>query len=291
MLLWNMQTMNITANGFESLPAMNLRLRRPNESDAPALAGTTAVPDFQTLLAIERLADGVVVGAVGLSPQGTDRKAAQITYWVDEPFRHDGLATEAVRRVAVWVFQDLGLEILSALLPKNHPAARRVLEKAGFTAVGEAFVLSRTAWLTQWAARPRVLVAAAALIDGDGRVLLTQRPPGRPMAGLWEFPGGKVHDGETPETALVREVREELGIEVHERCLAPLTFASHPYVDFHLLMPLYACRKWNGVPSGREGQLLRWVRPHTLASWPMPVADVPLMAALRDVLGGVSSGQ
>ena len=168
MLLWNMQTMNVTASGFESLPAMNLRLRRPNESDAPALAGTTAMPDCQTLLAIERLADGVVVGAVGLSPQGTDRKAAQITYWVDEPFRRDGLATEAVRRVAVWVFQDLGLEILSAPLPKNHPAARRVLEKAGFTAVGEAFVLSRTAWLTQWAARPRVLVAAAEFAWRDG---------------------------------------------------------------------------------------------------------------------------
>jgi len=263
---------------------MSLRLRRLNESDAPALA--EAMPNFQmpVVLAIERLADGAVVGAVGLASQGTDEKAARIAYWVNEPFRRDGIATEAVRRVAVWVFQDLDLESLSAVLPKNHPAARRVLEKAGFTVVGAAFVLSRTAWMTQWSARPRVLVVAAALIDGDGRVLLAQRPPGRPMAGLWEFPGGKVHDGETPEAALVRELREELGLEVHERCLAPLTFASHPYVDFHLLMPLYVCRTWNGIPSGREGQALRWGRPHALAPCPMPVADVPLMAALRDVL-------
>ncbi len=129
-----------------------------------------------------------------------------------------------------------------------------------------------------------VLVAAVALIDRDGRVLLAKRPPGRPMAGLWEFPGGKVEPGELPETALIRELHEELGIETWDSCLAPLTFASHVYDDFHLLMPLYACRKWTGQPSGREGQSLAWVRPVEMKSYPMPPADIPLIAILRDWL-------
>lgn len=129
-----------------------------------------------------------------------------------------------------------------------------------------------------------VLVSAVALIDVDGRVLLTQRPAGKSLAGLWEFPGGKVEPGETPETALIRELDEELGINTWASCLAPLTFASHSYPDFHLLMPLFACRKWQGIAQGREGQALKWVRAADLQTYPMPPADRPLIPILRDWL-------
>jgi 8-oxo-dGTP diphosphatase len=133
-------------------------------------------------------------------------------------------------------------------------------------------------------APPLVLVAAVVLVDADGRVLLARRPDGKSMAGLWEFPGGKVDQGETPEAALIRELREELGIDVAASCLAPFTFASHAYPEFHLLMPLYVCRKWSGIPLAREGQRLTWVRPARLAEYPMPPADKPLIAMLRDLL-------
>lgn len=129
-----------------------------------------------------------------------------------------------------------------------------------------------------------VLVAACALIDADGRVLIAQRPPGRPMAGLWEFPGGKVEAGETPEATLIRELKEELGIIVNEACLAPLTFASHSYADFHLVMPLYVCRRWEGTVRAQEGQDLAWVRPNRLKEYPMPPADVPLISHLTTLL-------
>jgi 8-oxo-dGTP diphosphatase len=129
-----------------------------------------------------------------------------------------------------------------------------------------------------------VLVSAVALIDPDGRVLLAQRPIGKSMAGLWEFPGGKVEAGETPEIALIRELQEELGIDTWASCLAPLTFASHSYDDFHLLMPLFACRKWEGTPQSRENQALKWVRANELRDYPMPAADVPLIPILRDWL-------
>lgn len=129
-----------------------------------------------------------------------------------------------------------------------------------------------------------VLVSAVALIDIDGRVLLAQRPPGKSMAGLWEFPGGKVEVGETPEAALIRELQEELGIDTWASCLAPLTFASHSYVDFHLMMPLFACRKWEGTPQAREGQTLKWVKPEDMRDYPMPAADIPLTSVLRDWL-------
>jgi len=129
-----------------------------------------------------------------------------------------------------------------------------------------------------------VLVAACALIDADGRVLLAQRPPGKPMAGLWEFPGGKVESGERPEVSLIRELKEELGISVKEDCLAPLTFASHAYPDFHLLMPLYVCRRWEGTVTALEGQNLTWVRPNKLRDYDMPPADVPLIAHLMALL-------
>ena len=195
----------------------------------------------------------------------------------------------------------------------DNAASMRVLEKEGFRFTHEAehdFASRGGAFPVRWfaltradrmaasghgkpkpesaailgAERPLLLVAAVALIDGDGRVLLARRPEGKALAGLWEFPGGKVGPGETPEAALIRELREELGIDVHESCLAPLSFASHAYETFHLLMPLYVCRVWKGVVTPREGQRLRWVRPSALAELPMPPADKPLVAALRDLL-------
>ena len=129
-----------------------------------------------------------------------------------------------------------------------------------------------------------ILVSAVALIDRDGRVLLAQRPEGKSMAGLWEFPGGKVEKGESPEAALVRELDEELGIQTWDSCLAPLTFASHKYDDFHLLMPLFACRKWSGIVQPKEGQSLKWVAARDLSKYPMPAADLPLIPILRDWL-------
>jgi 8-oxo-dGTP diphosphatase len=131
---------------------------------------------------------------------------------------------------------------------------------------------------------PILTVVAVALVDPDGRVLLAQRPPGKSMAGLWEFPGGKIHAGESPEAALIRELKEEIDIDVTQACLAPFTFASHRYESFHLLMPLYVCRRWKGALRPREGQTLAWVRPEKLGEYPMPPADKPLVAMLQDLL-------
>lgn len=133
--------------------------------------------------------------------------------------------------------------------------------------------------------KPILLVAAVALVDADNRVLIAKRPPGKSMAGLWEFPGGKVEANEVPETALVRELKEELGIEVCDTCLAPFTFASHAYETFHLLMPLYLCRQWDGDIAPNEGQEIAWVRAARLMDYPMPPADLPLIPWLRDLLG------
>lgn len=129
-----------------------------------------------------------------------------------------------------------------------------------------------------------VLVSAVALVDVDGRVLIAQRPEGKAMSGLWEFPGGKVEQGETPEAALIRELQEELGIDTWQSCLAPLTFASHSYDDFHLLMPFFVCRKWQGMPRPKEHQALKWVKARELKDYPMPSADIPLIPILRDLL-------
>ncbi len=130
-----------------------------------------------------------------------------------------------------------------------------------------------------------LFVVAAALVDTEGRVLIAQRPPGKALAGLWEFPGGKLNQGERPEQALIRELDEELGIAVKEACLAPLTFASHVYAEFHLLMPLWICRRWEGLVEAREAQALKWVRPGKLRDFPMPPADEPLIPPLIDLLG------
>jgi 8-oxo-dGTP diphosphatase len=132
--------------------------------------------------------------------------------------------------------------------------------------------------------KPILLVVACALVDTDRRVLIAQRPEGKHMAGMWEFPGGKVEPGETPEAALIRELREELGVETKEACLAPLSFASHSYEHMHLLMPLYVCRRWQGTPTTNEHKALKWVRPQSLRDYPMPPADEPLIAALCDLL-------
>jgi 8-oxo-dGTP diphosphatase len=132
--------------------------------------------------------------------------------------------------------------------------------------------------------RKLLLVVACALIDPDGRVLIAQRPPGKAMSGLWEFPGGKIEPGERPEETLIRELHEELSLTVKEECLAPFTFASHLYADFHLLMPLYVCRRWDGTPVPREHQALKWVKPKDLGQFPMPPADLPLIPMLRDLL-------
>ncbi|HWY64274.1 MAG TPA: (deoxy)nucleoside triphosphate pyrophosphohydrolase [Rhizomicrobium sp.] len=134
------------------------------------------------------------------------------------------------------------------------------------------------------APQPLLLVVAVALVDADGRVLIAQRPEGRSMAGLWEFPGGKIEADERPEDALIRELREELGIAVKEACLAPFTFASHTYGAFHLLMPLYVCRRWEGTPQPKHHAALKWVRPKDMKDYPMPAADLPLIPLLRDLL-------
>jgi len=132
--------------------------------------------------------------------------------------------------------------------------------------------------------KPIILVSACALVDADNRILIAQRPEGKSMAGLWEFPGGKLEAGETPEETLIRELQEELGVTTWETCLAPLSFASYAYDDFHLLMPLFICRKWEGYPQAQEGQTLKWVKANSLRDYPMPPADEPLIPALMDIL-------
>ena len=222
-----------------------------------------------------------------------------------------GVATEAVTRLARWALANLDLDRLAAHVAVDNPASAAVLRRAGFRETGRSegvflarggkhpvldFEATRQDLSPEAAStpvpnrgarpsgKPIVLVAAAGLIDTDGRVLLTRRPEGKPMAGLWEFPGGKVEPGETPEAALIRELHEELGIDVAANCLAAFTFASHAYDTFHLLMPLFLCRRWSGTPTAREGQTLAWVRPDKLVDYPMPPADKPLIPLLRDFL-------
>jgi 8-oxo-dGTP diphosphatase len=245
---------------------------------------------------------GVIMGAMGLM-WGETWPEAELGYWMGERFQRRGFATEAGRAVLALAFETLGLHAVFASARPDNAASTRVMEKLGLrpdgqrvrieaTARGETWdhdrlSLDRAGWAGQRATRSRlVLVVAAALVDRDGRVLLTRRPPGKAMAGLWEFPGGKVHEGETPEDALVRELYEELGLDVRHACLAPLTFASHAYADFHLLMPLFVLRSWSGRLRPREGQETAWVRAARLRDYPMPPADPPLIPALQDLLTG-----
>lgn len=246
----------------------------------------------------------IMVGAVGLR---IDRAArcGRLGYWVGRRFWGHGVATEAAGRLASWAFANLDLDRLEAGVIADNPVSAAVLRHIGFRQIGDGtdHFLARGGDHPVWrfeatrddifghaeaacddGTKPLLLVAACALIDIDGRVLLARRPEGKKMAGLWEFPGGKLHPGETPEVALIRELKEELGIDVSAACLAPFAFASHEYERFHLLMPLYLCRRWKGVPTPKENQTLSWVRPHKLADYPMPPADKPLIPLLRDFL-------
>jgi 8-oxo-dGTP diphosphatase len=270
------------------------------------------------VIAGEEGGEQLVIGCVGLRLDLAPR-TGNLGYWVGRRFWAHGVATEAAERVARWALATLDLDRLEAFVAEDNPASAAVLRRIGFRETGRGverflardgeapglrFEATReslfggfepaTAPAPTAAAseagnrvdesKPILLVAACALIDADGRVLLARRPEGKPMAGLWEFPGGKLLPGETPEAALIRELQEELGVDVGEACLAPFAFASHAYERFHLLMPLYVCRRWQGRPEGREGQALAWVRPARLGDYAMPPADKPLVAMLRDLL-------
>ena len=245
----------------------------------------------------------VLLGVVGLR---LDARAATLGYWVGRRFWGYGVASEAAGRMVRWGFANLGFDHVLADVATDNPASAAVLRRIGFRQVGEGVKhsVARGAAGPVWhfeatrddvfglpgadndaqGARPMLLVAACALIDSDGRVLLARRPEGKTMAGLWEFPGGKLHPAETPEVALIRELKEELGIDVSAACLAPFAFASHAYEHFHLLMPLYLCRRWKGVATPRENQTLKWVRREHLPDYDVPPADKPLIAMLRDFL-------
>jgi 8-oxo-dGTP diphosphatase len=247
----------------------------------------------------------VLVGGIGLRMDQAAR-TARLGYWVGRNFWGHGVASEAAHRLVRWAMANLSLAHLDATVATDNPGSIAVLRRVGFRHVGDSseffeargsqqkvlrFQATRTDLFGAPVAdahpdggKPLLLVAACALIDKDTRVLLARRPEGKKMAGLWEFPGGKIAPGETPEEALIRELKEELGIDVATNCLAAFTFASHAYDTFHLLMPLFLCRRWKGTPTAREGQTLAWVRPEKLAEYPMPEADIPLVPLLRDFL-------
>lgn len=249
-----------------------------------------------------------IVGVVGLRLDAA-RRTGRLGYWVGRAYWKHGVATEATRRMTSWAFANLPLDLIAAEVTEGNDGSCKVLRRVGFREVGTGVRSSLTnrdehtvivfeatrddifgrpeapeADTDSPDAKPLLLVAACALVDVDGRVLLARRPEGKKMAGLWEFPGGKLNPGETPEVALIRELREELGIDVTAACLAPFAFASHAYEGFHLLMPLFLCRRWKGIPTGRENQTLAWVRASKLTEYEMPPADKPLIPLLRDFL-------
>lgn len=254
----------------------------------------------------------LVIGCIGLR---MDRKAntGNLGYWVGRRYWGHGVATEAAGRVARWGLANLPIGRIEAHVANDNPASAAVLHRIGLREAGQGeevfFARGGKHPVTRFEAtrddlfgavespapdpepvagaipgKNLLLVAACALIDSDNRVLLARRPEGKKMAGLWEFPGGKLNPGETPEQALIRELREELGIDVAEACLAAFAFASHDYGRFHLLMPLFMCRRWTGIPTGLEGQALAWVPARRLAEYDMPPADKPLIPLLRDFL-------
>ena len=261
-------------------------------------------------LAVTRDEDGTetLLGCVGLTLDAKNPREAELGYWIGRRHWGQGLGPEAAGRLAHWALANLEIDRLVASVLVDNERSAAVLRRIGFkeSGTGSQEFISRGGLMpvrlfsatrmdiaveapAQVAAapatgKPTLLVAAVALIDSGNRVLLARRPEGKPLAGLWEFPGGKVAPGETPEKALIRELREELGIDVSAACLGPFTFASHTYEKFHLLMPLYLCRRWQGQVTGMEGQALAWVRPARLGDYAMPPADIPLVAMLRDFL-------
>lgn len=274
---------------------------------ATATEGIAAGTAYHLAVVGSEAGDETLVGGVSLHVDGAARDG-RLGYWVGRRFWGHGVATEAAGRMVRWAMANLDVDQLRANAASENAASMAVLRRIGFFEAGTGhehfegrggpapitlFEATRDT-LTDLAPapataptateRPIVLVAACALIDVDGRVLLARRPEGKKMAGLWEFPGGKLEPGETPEAALIRELREELGIDVARACLAPFAFASHAYPKFHLLMPLFLCRRWKGNPVAREDQTLAWVRPDKLATYPMPAADKPLVPLLRDFL-------
>ena len=243
---------------------------------------------------------GLLIGVAGLR-LAKGHKGAELGYWLGRAHWGQGYGLEAARRLTEWAFAALPIAQLTAVVAADNEASFAVLRRLGFSQSGKGskvfmcrpgqklpvkyFTLERD--IPETAAAPAgktILVVAAALIDGRGRVLLARRPEGKKMAGLWEFPGGKLEAGETPEAGLARELREELGIEVEQRDFAPFVFASHAYDNFHLLMPVFLCRRWRGELVAKEGQKLAWVKPDDLVEYPMPPADRPLIPMLRDFL-------
>ncbi len=246
----------------------------------------------------------MIIGGASLRIDAASR-TGQLGYWVGERFWGHGVAREAAGRLVGWALANLPIDRVRAHVATDNPASAAVLAHLGFRETGTTseFFLARgaeepvrvfeagrgeifgeVAEEPEPGEKPLLLVAACALVDIDGRILLARRPEGKKMAGLWEFPGGKLHPGETPEAALIRELREELGIDVAASCLAPFAFASHAYERFHLLMPLYLCRRWQGFVQPLEGQTLRWVRTEKLGDYEMPAADRPLVPMLKAFL-------
>jgi 8-oxo-dGTP diphosphatase len=268
----------------DPLDTAHLRLRPAQGEHQVALAALALLPPAAgLLLAVEDRLSGQPVGA--LTVTWADAGAARLgAAFLPAGWQGD-LAREASRRCLRLLFHNFAIAMVFADNPQADPQLHRLLADVGFTSGGDgAPLLSRQVWQEWRTRRPLLLVAAAALIDGDGRVLLARRPPGKAMAGQWEFPGGKLADGESPESAVIRELKEELALDVRESCLAPIAFASHDYDQFHLLMPLFALRQWSGRPRAQEGQALAWVAKQRLGDFPMPPADIPLVAQLRDWL-------
>jgi 8-oxo-dGTP diphosphatase len=241
--------------------------------------------------------DDTLIGCAGLTLNRSNAGEAELGYWIGAKFWGQGFAREAARALLDWGFSTRGLDRVVASALTDNAASQAVLRAVGFRQTGQDVqdFMSRNRAMPvllfempkprgEAKPLPTLLVVACALVDPDGRVLLAQRPPGKALAGLWEFPGGKPEQGETPEVALIRELREELAIDVTAACLAPLTFASHAYESFHLLMPLFVCRRWQGTMRAAEGQALAWVRPNRMAEYPMPPADRPLVAMLQEML-------
>jgi 8-oxo-dGTP diphosphatase len=249
--------------------------------------------------ALVETATGTLLGCAGLR-LAPGKGTAELGYWLGRAHQGRGFGTEAARRLTEWGFAALPIERMTATVAADNDVSVTVLTRVGFAPAGKGMRVfscrpgqklpvnfyARTREISETAAAsPKVLlVVAAALIDAEGKILLARRPEGKKMAGLWEFPGGKMDAGETPEAALVRELHEELGIEVSPTDLAPFVFASHAYEKFHLLMPVFLCRRWQGRPKPREGQALAWVAPDRLVEYPMPPADRPLIPMLRDFL-------